>query len=157
GPARRPRPGPPWPCRGRPRPRQRRLGARGRGAPADPRCGTFRPSCLRDTSSTGPRASRTGSCDQLDPLPCSEHKPADAVELRAVRGVNDILPEEVTRWQRLEGAFRTHAELHGYAEVRTPLIEHTTLFARQIGETTDVVEKEMYSFDRHGDALTVRP
>ena len=79
------------------------------------------------------------------------------MELRAVRGMNDILPDEVVRWQRLEAAFRRHAELQGYAEVRTPLIEHTALFQRQVGETTDIVEKEMYSFERHGDALTVRP
>jgi histidyl-tRNA synthetase len=71
--------------------------------------------------------------------------------------MNDILPDEVARWQRLEGAFRRHAELHGYAEVRTPIIEHTSLFRRQVGETTDIVEKEMYSFERHGDDLTVRP
>src|SRR5262249_8441732 len=61
------------------------------------------------------------------------------------------------RWQRVERIFRGHAELYGYAEVRTPLIERTELFVRQIGETTDVVEKEMYSFERHGDPLTVRP
>jgi histidyl-tRNA synthetase len=77
--------------------------------------------------------------------------------LRAVRGMNDILPEEVVRWHRLEAAFRRHVELHGYAEVRTPIIEHTALFRRQVGETTDIVEKEMYSFERHGDDLTVRP
>ena len=79
------------------------------------------------------------------------------MELRAVRGMNDILPDEVVRWQRLEAAFRRHAELQGYAEVRTPLIEHTSLFRRQVGEATDIVEKEMYSFERHGDDLTVRP
>jgi histidyl-tRNA synthetase len=79
------------------------------------------------------------------------------MELRAVRGMNDILPDEVGRWQRLEAAFRRHAELHGYAEARTPLIEHTALFRRQVGEGTDIVEKEMYSFERHGDDLTVRP
>ncbi|WP_437720037.1 histidine--tRNA ligase [Sorangium sp. So ce861] len=79
------------------------------------------------------------------------------MELRAVRGMNDILPEEVERWHKLEGAFRLHAELHGYAEVRTPLLESTELFQHQMGETTDVVEKEMYSFERHGDQLTVRP
>jgi histidyl-tRNA synthetase len=77
--------------------------------------------------------------------------------LRAVRGMNDILPEEVSRWHRLEAAFRAHAELHGYAEVRTPLIEATALFEREVGATTDIVEKEMYSFTRHDDALTVRP
>ena len=71
--------------------------------------------------------------------------------------MNDILPDEVVRWQRLEAAFRRHAELHGFAEVRTPLIEQTSLFRRQVGETTDIVEKEMYSFERHGDDLTVRP
>jgi histidyl-tRNA synthetase len=79
------------------------------------------------------------------------------MELRAVKGMNDILPGEIERWQALENAFRAHAELYGYAEARTPLLEQTSLFARQIGETTDVVEKEMYSFERHGDALTVRP
>ncbi|HEY4120290.1 MAG TPA: histidine--tRNA ligase, partial [Byssovorax sp.] len=71
--------------------------------------------------------------------------------------MNDILPEEVSRWHRLEAAFRAHAELHGYAEVRTPLIEATALFEREVGATTDIVEKEMYSFTRHDDALTVRP
>jgi len=79
------------------------------------------------------------------------------MELRAVKGMNDILPDEVARWQRLEQAFRDHVGRYGYDEVRTPLLEHTALFSRQIGETTDVVEKEMYSFARHGDELTVRP
>jgi histidyl-tRNA synthetase len=71
--------------------------------------------------------------------------------------MNDILPEEALRWHHLEAAFRGHAELHGYAEARTPIVEHTNLFARQIGETTDVVEKEMYSFERHSEQLTLRP
>jgi histidyl-tRNA synthetase len=71
--------------------------------------------------------------------------------------MNDILPDEVVRWHRLEAAFRRHAELHGFGEVRTPLLEHTALFKRSVGETTDIVEKEMYSFERHGDELTVRP
>ena len=79
------------------------------------------------------------------------------MELRAVRGMNDILPDEVVRWQRLEAVFRRHAELHGFAEVRTPVIEQSALFRRQVGEATDIVEKEMYSFERHGDDLTVRP
>src|SRR5512143_1256054 len=79
------------------------------------------------------------------------------MELRAVKGMNDILPDEAARWQKLESAFRSHVATYGYDEVRTPLLEHTALFARQMGETTDVVEKEMYSFERHGDALTVRP
>ncbi len=71
--------------------------------------------------------------------------------------MNDILPEEARRWHRVESAFRRTAELYGYGEIRTPLIEDTSLFVRQIGEATDVVEKEMYTFDRHGESLTVRP
>lgn len=71
--------------------------------------------------------------------------------------MNDILPEEALRWRFLEAAFREHAELHGYGEARTPMLEHTQLFTRQIGETTDVVEKEMYTFERHSESLTLRP
>jgi histidyl-tRNA synthetase len=71
--------------------------------------------------------------------------------------MNDVLPEEIRRWHRVESVFRGTAELFGYEEVRTPVLETTPLFVRQIGEATDVVEKEMYSFERHGDALTVRP
>jgi histidyl-tRNA synthetase len=71
--------------------------------------------------------------------------------------MNDVLPEEIRRWHRVESVFRGTAELFGYEEVRTPVLEATPLFVRQIGEATDVVEKEMYSFERHGDALTVRP
>lgn len=79
------------------------------------------------------------------------------MQLRAVRGMKDILPEQVRLWHRLERAFCDVVRLYGYEEVRTPLLEATQLFVRQIGEDTDVVEKEMYSFERHGDALTVRP
>jgi len=77
--------------------------------------------------------------------------------LRAVRGMNDVLPDEVARWQRLEAAFARAVGLHGFREVRTPYVEPTALFARAIGETTDVVEKEMYSFVHHDDPLTLRP
>ncbi len=74
------------------------------------------------------------------------------------RGTNDILPDEVHRWQYLE---RTIAELcrhYGYQEIRTPVFEHTELFYRGVGETTDIVEKEMYTFlDRGGRSLTLRP
>ena len=79
------------------------------------------------------------------------------MSLRAVKGMNDILPDEIGRWHRLEGAFRRVAELYGFREVRTPVVEPTGLFVRSIGEATDVVEKEMYSFARHGDELTLRP
>ncbi|MCL2825487.1 MAG: ATP phosphoribosyltransferase regulatory subunit, partial [Polyangiaceae bacterium] len=76
---------------------------------------------------------------------------------RAVKGMNDILPDETSRWQQLERAFTTMAQRHCYEEVRTPIVEPTPLFTRSIGETTDVVEKEMYSFIHHDDPLTIRP
>jgi histidyl-tRNA synthetase len=78
-------------------------------------------------------------------------------QLQAVRGMKDLLPEQAVRWQWLEREFRSLAELYGFGELRTPLFEPTELFVREIGEATDVVEKEMYSFERHGDALTARP
>jgi len=71
--------------------------------------------------------------------------------------MKDILPEQAVRWQRLESIFRDIVGRYGFGEVRTPVIEQTELFVREIGEGTDVVEKEMYSFERHSDALTVRP
>lgn len=77
--------------------------------------------------------------------------------IRAVRGMHDILPEEAVRWQWLESQFREVVERYGFGEVRTPLLEDTALFVKEIGENTDVVEKEMYSFERHRDHLTVRP
>ena len=77
--------------------------------------------------------------------------------LRAVKGMNDILPGEVSRWHRLEAAYAHAMKLHGYRQVRTPLVEPTALFVRAIGEATDVVEKEMYSFVHRDDALTLRP
>src|SRR6185436_13771705 len=79
------------------------------------------------------------------------------MNLRAVKGMNDILPDEIGRWHRLEKTFRATVELHRYEEVRPPLVEPTSLFVRQIGEVTDIVEKEMYSFKHHDDELTLRP
>ncbi len=77
--------------------------------------------------------------------------------LRAVKGMNDVLPDEIGRWQRLEREYARTMSLHSFREVRTPFVEPTPLFVRAIGDTTDVVEKEMYSFDHHGEALTLRP
>ncbi len=78
--------------------------------------------------------------------------------LTTVRGMKDILPPESSRWSALEESFRAHAGRFGFREIRTPLLERTELFARAVGETTDIVEKEMYTFaDRSGDSLTVRP
>ena len=77
--------------------------------------------------------------------------------LRAVKGMNDILPEESPKWHRLEALYRRTMELANFREVRTPYVESTRLFVRAIGETTDVVEKEMYSFTHHDEGLTLRP
>jgi histidyl-tRNA synthetase len=78
--------------------------------------------------------------------------------LSTVRGMKDILPPESSRWAALEALFRAHAGRYGFREIRTPLLERTELFSRAVGETTDIVEKEMYTFtDRSGDGLTVRP
>jgi len=79
-------------------------------------------------------------------------------DLRAVKGMNDVLPDEARRFQRVEVAFRNAVERAGYAEVRTPLVEPTELFVRSIGEATDIVGKEMYTFvDKGDDSLTIRP
>jgi histidyl-tRNA synthetase len=77
--------------------------------------------------------------------------------IRAVKGMNDVLPDEVARWQAFEAAFRRSMHLASFSEVRTPLVEPTRLFVRAIGDTTDVVEKEMYSFTKHDEELTLRP
>ena len=77
--------------------------------------------------------------------------------IRAVKGMNDVLPDEVARWHALESAFRKKMHLASFGEVRTPLVESTSLFVRTIGEATDVVEKEMFSFSRHDDHLSLRP
>ncbi len=85
--------------------------------------------------------------------------------LQAITGMNDTLPAEaraegvpVERWRALEGRFRDTCERHGYREVRTPLCEYTELFQRGVGDTTDIVEKEMYSFeDRGGRDISLRP
>lgn len=77
--------------------------------------------------------------------------------VKAVKGMNDILPAEIARWHAVEGAFARAMQRQGYREVRTPYVEPTPLFVRAIGEATDVVEKEMYSFTRHDEPLTLRP
>ena len=76
----------------------------------------------------------------------------------SVRGMKDILPPESAKWAALESAYLAYAARFGYREIRTPILEKTELFARAVGETTDIVEKEMYSFtDRSGENLTMRP
>ncbi len=71
--------------------------------------------------------------------------------------MNDVLPDEIGRWQHIERAYARTMSLHGFREVRTPCVEPTPLFVRAIGEVTDIVEKEMYSFEHHSDSLTLRP
>jgi histidyl-tRNA synthetase len=78
--------------------------------------------------------------------------------LSAPRGTNDILPPESAEWIRLEADCRDIAQRFGYGEIRTPMFESTELFVRGVGETTDIVEKEMYTFeDKGGRSLTLRP
>ncbi|WKE67498.1 histidine--tRNA ligase [Gallaecimonas kandeliae] len=72
--------------------------------------------------------------------------------------MNDCLPSQTPLWQQVESAIRATVSSFGYSEIRTPIVESTDLFKRSIGEVTDIVEKEMYSFDdRNGDSLTLRP
>ncbi|MDL2336622.1 MAG: histidine--tRNA ligase [Pseudomonadota bacterium] len=79
--------------------------------------------------------------------------------IKAVKGMNDILPPESATWDWFEGRVRSLMTRHGYAGVRTPIVEPTALFVRGLGEVTDIVEKEMYSFEdsMNGDRLTLRP
>lgn len=78
--------------------------------------------------------------------------------IRSIRGMNDLLPETTPYWQVIETTLKNVLAGYGYQEIRFPIVEKTELFKRSIGEVTDIVEKEMYSFeDRNGDSLTLRP
>lgn len=78
--------------------------------------------------------------------------------IQAIRGMNDVLPTETPFWQYVEDVIRQLAKEYHYQEIRFPIVEHTELFKRTIGEVTDIVEKEMYTFnDRNNDSLTLRP
>jgi histidyl-tRNA synthetase len=80
------------------------------------------------------------------------------MEIKAIRGFNDILPNEIGKWQFVEETARKVFEGFGFSEIRIPILERTELFSRGIGEATDIVEKEMYTFtDRSGNSLTLRP
>lgn len=79
-------------------------------------------------------------------------------KIKAIRGMNDILPDQTPVWQYLEKTVKHVLGSYGYAEIRMPVVEQTDLFKRSIGEVTDIVEKEMYTFDdRNGESLTLRP
>ncbi len=78
--------------------------------------------------------------------------------IKSIRGMHDVLPEDSHRWQSFEAVIRQLMTSYGYKEIRMPLVESTDLFCRSIGEVTDIVEKEMYTFeDRNGDKLSLRP
>ena len=79
-------------------------------------------------------------------------------QIQLIRGMHDILPADMPVWNQLEDCYRELAESYGYQQIRTPIVEKSALFQRSIGEVTDIVEKEMYSFtDRNGDSLSLRP
>ena len=79
-------------------------------------------------------------------------------KIQAIRGMNDLLPADSSAWQYVEKAVAGILQRYGYQEIRFPILESTDLFKRSIGEVTDIVEKEMYTFDdRNGDSLTLRP
>ena len=80
-------------------------------------------------------------------------------KLQAVKGMNDLLPPDSARWEWFEDSVRALMRRYGYANIRTPIVEPTPLFVRGLGEVTDIVEKEMYSFEdkMNGDLLTLRP
>ncbi|MFI4963207.1 MAG: ATP phosphoribosyltransferase regulatory subunit, partial [Legionellales bacterium] len=79
-------------------------------------------------------------------------------KIQAIRGMNDVLPDRTALWRYVEDIFRDCLGRYGYQEIRFPIVESTQLFKRSIGEITDIVEKEMYTFDDlNGDSLTLRP
>src|SRR5207247_9250133 len=94
------------------------------------------------------------------PIPgrgCNAPGRAVRMTVHAVRGVHGILPGEGEKWRRVERIAREVFDSYGYEEIRLPIFERTELFARSIGEATDIVQKEMYTFeDRGGDSVTLR-
>lgn len=80
------------------------------------------------------------------------------MKLQSIKGMNDIVPPDSTTWQRAQALLQTVLSAYGYREIRLPIMEHTGVFERSIGDVTDIVQKEMYTFaDRNGDSLTLRP
>ena len=80
------------------------------------------------------------------------------MSITAIKGFNDILPQESGRWHHIEQAARRVFELNGFSEIRVPIMEKTELFCRSIGDATDIVEKEMYTFtDKGANSVTLRP
>src|SRR5690625_3029504 len=80
------------------------------------------------------------------------------MKLESPRGTDDFLPEETRKWQYIEDTLRNVCNLYHYEQIRTPIFEHTEVFQRGVGETTDIVQKEMYTFkDRSDRSITLRP
>ena len=80
-----------------------------------------------------------------------------ALITKKIKGTEDVLPKESYKWQFVEKIMREEARSYGFREIRTPVFEHTELFARGVGQTTDVVQKEMYTFDtKGGESVTLR-
>jgi len=97
----------------------------------------------------------------VDNLPVSllEMSQEKQTKITGVRGMNDMLPTEAPLWAHLEQSIQGLVRAYGYQQIRTPIVEQTALFKRGIGEVTDIVEKEMYSFEDslNGEQLTLRP
>ncbi|MEO8345581.1 MAG: histidine--tRNA ligase [Betaproteobacteria bacterium] len=87
----------------------------------------------------------------------SQRTIATGGKLQAVRGMNDVLPVESALWEFFEDTVRDVFRQYGYRNIRTPIVEKTELFVRSVGEVTDIVEKEMYTFDDNGESLSLRP
>lgn len=80
------------------------------------------------------------------------------MSIKILKGMKDVLPSQSDRWQNVESIFRKYASLFGFQEIRTPVLEHTELFARGVGDTTDIVQKEMYTFTDKGErSVTLKP
>jgi len=94
----------------------------------------------------------------LEAINCLELKGAIIMSFKVPRGTQDILPEQTPKWQKVESILRDLSRVYRYKEIRTPMFEQTELFQRGVGDTTDIVQKEMYTFeDRGGRSLTLRP
>src|SRR5690242_10105918 len=107
------------------------------------------------------RSPRPGSATRPSP-PTREARAGRRVfmsqSIQSIRGMSDVLPDEAPLWQRFEETVRGWLRRYGYREIRMPLVEKTELFVRSIGEVTDIVEKEMYTFtDLNGESITLRP
>ena len=89
--------------------------------------------------------------EKITTVPAEKSALPKIEKLAAVKGMNDILPPDSARWEWLEGKVRSLMGRYAYRNIRTPILEHTQLFVRGIGEVTDIVEKEMYSFEDRSD------